>query len=136
MSGREFFCVERLRCDCFVTEQKITLPELDDTDLQAVQVYLLNKKRTNALATCRLYQDPQYGWMVGRVAVSQKYRREHLGSQMMKQVANYLRGLGAKRLTCHAQIQARPFYRYLGYQSQGPVFLEGGVKHILMYRNL
>lgn len=26
MTGREFFCVERLRNDVFVAEQKITLP--------------------------------------------------------------------------------------------------------------
>lgn len=42
MSGRELFCVERLRINSFVVEQKITLPELDDTDLVATQVYLLN----------------------------------------------------------------------------------------------
>ena len=50
MSGREMFCVERLRTDVFVTEQKITLPELDDQDLDAVQVFLLNEDQTNALA--------------------------------------------------------------------------------------
>ena len=42
MSGRELFCTERLREETFVTEQKITLPELDDQDLIAIQAYRLN----------------------------------------------------------------------------------------------
>lgn len=42
MTAREFYCVERLRNTTFVAEQKITLPDLDDEDLIAVQVYLLN----------------------------------------------------------------------------------------------
>ena len=37
MSGRELFCTERLREETFVTEQKITLPELDAQDLIAIQ---------------------------------------------------------------------------------------------------
>jgi predicted GNAT family N-acyltransferase len=32
MTGRELFCIERLRSEVFVTEQGITLPELDDDD--------------------------------------------------------------------------------------------------------
>ena len=32
MTGYEAFCVERLRNEVFVSEQKITLPEIDDED--------------------------------------------------------------------------------------------------------
>lgn len=136
MTGREFFCVERLRCDSFVTEQKITLPELDDTDLVATQVFLLNRDQTNALATCRIFQDPEYGWMIGRVAVSKKVRGQHLGTEMMEAVHEFLKNKGAQRLTCHAQLHAKNFYEHLGYQTQGDVFLEGGVKHVLMVKEL
>lgn len=45
MTGREMFCVARLRIDTFVTEQEITVPELDDEDLDAIQVYLLNDQK-------------------------------------------------------------------------------------------
>ena len=68
MTGREFFCVERLRNDVFVAEQKITLPELDDQDLNAIQIYRLNADKTNALSTCRIFEDDGT-WMLGRVAV-------------------------------------------------------------------
>ena len=38
MTGYEAFCVERLRNEVFVSEQKITLPEIDDEDLDITPV--------------------------------------------------------------------------------------------------
>jgi predicted GNAT family N-acyltransferase len=135
MTGREFFCVERLRTDSFVTEQKITLPELDDIDLKAIQVYLLNKHKNNALATCRVFQ-ANGKWMLGRVAVAKKMRGQHIGADMMHAVHTFLRQKDVNYLYCHAQLQAKPFYVHLNYHVKGDTFDEGGVQHILMYKNL
>lgn len=135
MLGREFFCVERLRTNTFVTEQKITLPELDDQDLSAVQVYLLNNEKTLALATCRIFKKNGQ-WMLGRVAVDKDTRGQHLGQQMMEQVHEYLKRKGAANLMCHAQYTAKPFYEKLGYQTFGDIFYEGGVKHVMMKKEL
>lgn len=135
MTGREVYCIARLRIDTFVTEQKITEPELDDQDLDAVQVFLLNEKQTNAKAVCRIFVTDNK-WMLGRVAVDAKTRGQNLGTKMMTQVHDYLRSNGVKRLYCHAQMQAKPFYDHLGYQVQGDVFTEAGVKHVMMYYDL
>lgn len=135
MSGREMFCVERLRCEVFVTEQKITLPELDDTDLKATQVFLLNQRQNDALAVCRVFKE-KGKWIVGRVAVKKEARGQHLGNQMLKKVQAYVKEQGGKELSCHAQLTAKSFYDYLGYQTVGPVFLEGGLKHVKMIKKL
>ena len=136
MTGREMFCVARLRNETFVAEQKITLPDLDEIDLTAVQVFLLNSDKTNALATCRVFEDPEYGWMFGRVTVSKAARGQHLGAEMMHQVHAFLRKKGVEKVTCHAQMTAKPFYEHLGYQTEGSIFDEGGVDHIMMIKNL
>lgn len=135
MTGKEMFCVERLRCEVFVTEQKITLPELDDTDLRATQVFLLNQGQSDALAVCRVFKE-KGKWMVGRVAVKKDLRRQHLGNEMLKEVQKYVKKQGGKELYCHAQLTAKPFYDYLGYQTRGSVFLEGGLKHVQMVKKL
>lgn len=135
MTGREMFCVERLRCDVFVTEQKITLPELDDEDLKAIHVYLLDLAKTRALATCRLFQKDG-AWQLGRVAVAKTARHQHLATAMLQSVHSFLQKRGAKKINCHAQVSALPFYQQLGYQKQGPVFLEGGIKHVKMTKEL
>lgn len=136
MTGRELFCVERLRSETFVTEQKITLPELDDTDLVASQVFLLNQAETNALATCRVFKDEKLGWMFGRVAVNKASRGQHLGSRMMEAVQQFLVKKGARVVTCHAQMSAKPFYDSLGYKIIGEPFDEGGIEHVMMQKEL
>ena len=102
MTGREAFCVESLRNEVFVSEQKITVPEIDDEDFYAIHVFTLNKSNDNALATCRIFKDKN----------------------------------GVDRLYCHAQMTAKPFYDYLGYQVKGNIFNEAGIDHILMYKDL
>ncbi|MCT6807418.1 MAG: GNAT family N-acetyltransferase, partial [Bombilactobacillus sp.] len=84
---------------------------------------------------CRLFVNDGK-WMLGRVAVAKAARGQNLGTKMMAQVHEYLQELGAKRLYCHAQMQAKPFYDYLGYQVQGDVFTEAGIKHVMMAYDL
>ena len=137
MSGREVFCIERLRIDTFVTEQKITLPELDDQDLTAIHAYLLNEDQTTALATCRIFQDESENWLIGRVAVSKNARGQKLGKKMLEAVHKYLKEeKRATRVSCHAQQYVQKFYESLGYQTQGKVFQEAGIDHIMMSKEL
>ena len=135
MSGRELFCTERLREETFVTEQKITLPELDDQDLIAIQAYRLNDNQTNALATCRIFEEDGK-WMLGRVAVSKAARGMYLGSKMVEAVQEYLREKGVAALYCHAQMRVEPFYAQLGYPEIGEPFEEAGIQHIMMKKDL
>lgn len=135
MTGREFFCVERLRNDIFVAEQKITLPELDDQDLTAIQIYRLNADKTNALSTCRIFEEDGK-WMLGRVAVSKDARGMHLGGKMVEAAQTYLKEITVTALYCHAQMRVKPFYDRLGYQVIGKPFDEGGVEHVMMKKDL
>lgn len=137
MTGREVFCVERLRIETFVTEQKITLPELDDKDLKAIHVYQLNDDEDNALATCRIFQDKDGKWIIGRVAVAKVARGQKLGKIMLEAVHKYLKEeKGATGISCHAQQYVQKFYESLGYQTQGEIFQEAGIDHIMMSKDL
>lgn len=136
MTGREAFCIERLRSEVFVSEQKITLPEIDNEDFSAIHVFMLNENKDNALATCRIFKVQNGDWYLGRVVVSKEARGMHLGSKMLEEVHHYLKENGVDRLYCHAQITAKPFYDYLDYQVKGDTFDEGGIEHVLMYKDL
>ena len=137
MNGREMFCVERLRLETFVTEQEITLPELDDQDLKVIHVFQLNENKTDALATCRIFQDKQGKWILGRVAVSKQARGQGLGKKMLKAVHKYLKEeKGANSISCHAQQYVQKFYESLGYETQGEVFQEANIDHIMMMKKL
>lgn len=136
MTGREAFCVERLRSEVFVSEQKITLPEIDDEDFYAIHIFILNDDKNKALATCRIFKNKNGEWYLGRVVTDKKMRGMHLGSEMLTQVHQYLKEKGTLKLYCHAQMSAKPFYDHLGYEKVGEVFKEGGVDHVLMYKEL
>lgn len=136
MTGREAFCIERLRSEVFVSEQKITLPEIDNEDFSAIHVFMLNENKDNALATCRIFKEQNGDWYLGRVVVSKEARGMHLGSKMLEEVHHYLKENGVDRLYCHAQMTAKPFYDYLAYQVKGDTFDEGGIEHVLMYKDL
>lgn len=119
LSPREVFCLSRIRDEVFVAEQKITVPELDDTDLEAYHVFLLNDEATDALAAARFFlEDGKY--LIGRVAVQKAARRQGLAD------AVYL----------HAQAQAIPFYLANGYETAGEPFMEAGIAHQLMKKQL
>lgn len=135
MTGREVYCVERLRNTTFVAEQKITLPDLDDEDLIATQVYLLNQKQTTALATCRLFHEDGK-WMLGRVAVAKDARGQQLGTKMIMAVHKFLQQNNASAIYCHAQMRVKPFYDGLGYQVIGEPFDEGSIEHVMMKKDL
>ena len=49
LSAREVFCLSRIRDDVFVAEQEITVPELDNQDLSAYHVFLLNEDQSSQL---------------------------------------------------------------------------------------
>ena len=68
--------------------------------------------------------------------MSKDARGMHLGSKMLEEVHQYLKEDGINRLYCHAQMTAKPFYDYLGYQVKGEVFDEGGIEHVLMYKDI
>lgn len=55
---------------------------------------------------------------------------------MMKEVHEYLKEKDVNRIYCHAQMTAKPFYDRLGYQVKGETFDEGGIEHVLMYKDL
>ena len=121
LSAREVFCLSRIRDDVFVAEQEITVPELDDQDLSAYHVFLLNEDQSNALAAARFFSE-EGRFYIGRVAV---------------QIENYvLANSLTKELYLHAQANARDFYLANGYHDVGPVFMEAGIPHQMMAKSL
>ncbi|MGN1406749.1 GNAT family N-acetyltransferase [Lactobacillus sp.] len=136
LSGREVFCLSRIRDEVFVAEQGITVPELDDQDLTAYHVYLLNEQETDALAAARFFED-QGNYYIGRVAVQKAARRQGLASQLLSAIESYVLDQQLTgSLYLHAQVSAKQLYLKNSYEEVGPVFEEAGIPHQLMQKNL
>lgn len=131
----ELFGIARLRIAVFVTEQKITEPELDNQDLDSYHVFGTDE-HGNVVGVARFfYEDGKL--LIGRVAVDQNLRHEHLGSKMLLAIEDYVRANNlADTIYLHSQLYIKDFYLSLGYETVGEVFLEADIEHVMMAKKL
>jgi predicted GNAT family N-acyltransferase len=78
--------------------------------------------------------DIDAGGKIGRVAVESGVRRSGVGSAIMQALHGIAASRGLRRVWCHAQLSAAPFYARLGYRAVGAEFEEAGIPHIKMER--
>lgn len=65
-----------------------------------------------------------------------KTHNQHLATKIVQKVHAFLQTRGVSKLHCHAQLTAKSFYDYLGYELPGSIFLEGGIKHDAIVKRL
>jgi predicted GNAT family N-acyltransferase len=71
-----------------------------------------------------------------QMAVATAYQRQGLGRTMLSGVESVLLAGGVTTLTLHARWTAVGFYRRLGYAIQGERFIEIGLPHVEMRKQL
>ena len=124
-----------LRFRVFVDEQKVPEDEeLDDIDEVAWHVVLLTDD-DRAIATGRTIMRGDVGKMQ-RIAVESDCRGLGLGRVIMDRLEDWARSQGATTGRLEGQVQAIPFYEKLGYVPYGDVYLDAGIPHRWMDKEL
>ncbi len=132
----ELYALLQLRSAVFVVEQACAFQDIDGLD--AAAHHLLGRAPTGELAAyARLF--PAGGAYpeasIGRVAVAPGFRRHGLGRQLMQQaLAECAARWGPQPVRIGAQLYLREFYRSLGFEQVGNMYLEDGIEHIHMLR--
>lgn len=117
-----------LRIQVFVHEQHIPIEaEQDEHDPTSLHL-IAQTPEGHTLGTARLLPDGH----IGRLAVAAHARRTGLGRRIMLTLMDEARRRGHRSVCLHAQLQAAPFYRALGFVPEGEPFLEVGIPHRLM----
>jgi predicted GNAT family N-acyltransferase len=129
---RNAFSVRQL---VFVEEQQIAKEEeydgLDDT-----AVHFIALKGEQVIGTARLrFPSPEYG-KIERMAVLKQFRRRGIGKGLLDCIEKELKKRQITRIVLHAQTVAVPFFRACGIIENGPVFLEAGIEHVNMSKNI
>ncbi len=134
----------------FVEEQGVPLAEeIDERDIDPREaigvVHLLGRLDGRAVCTGRLDLAgapgagvPEVGppAHITRVAVLREHRGRGLGARLMEALHEQARACGLGAVALNAQLQALGFYERLGYRAHGPVFLDAGIEHRAMDREL
>ena len=123
-----------LRHDVFCVEQGVPMrEELDGRDGEAL--HLVAVADGELLGTCRLLfvgSTVQFS----RLAVRKDARRQGIATALLRLADDETRAGGARRLVLHAQTYARSLYDAAGYQPRGRIFMEAGIEHIAMEKQL
>jgi predicted GNAT family N-acyltransferase len=120
-----------IREEVFVREQSVPAEmEMDEFDAQSHHVVAIADGV--AIGTGRLLPDGH----IGRMAVLGKWRNQGVGSALLVALIDEARKRGVSRVVLNAQIHALPFYLRHGFQAEGEEFLDAGIAHRKMWREL
>ncbi|WP_179946578.1 MULTISPECIES: GNAT family N-acetyltransferase [Listeria] len=127
----------QIRFDVFVTEQHVD-PELEwdefDNDPSTIMFIDYDDDGT-PLATGRLRLLPNYG-KVERICAQKKARGKGSGRRIMETIEQEAKQQGASKLKLGGQVTAIPFYEKLGYTVCSDIFMDAGIEHKEMEKNI
>ena len=124
-----------VRFRVFVAEQNIPPEEeLDEADATATHAIALGKEAV--VGTGRLIRLDGVEAQIGRMAVDSAWRRQGVGGQILEFLEQSARAQGARRCVIHAQDYVKSFYATHGYLEHGDTFLEVGIPHVEMRKEL
>lgn len=139
--------VYALRYEVFVVGQDVP-EELERDELDAVADHVVARLDDRAVGTGRLVDgridengrlEPGTTGLVGtigRMAVTQQARGTGTGRALLDRLIARAAERGLPTVELHAQLHARGFYERAGFSPFGEVYLEAGIEHLGMRREL
>ena len=121
-----------VRIAVFIVEQNIP-EELEWDELDATSMHVIAEDGAGSPVGCgRLLPD---GY-IGRMAVISDWRGRGVGAAMLERLIALARTRGNGRALLNAQSHAIPFYARFGFTPVGQPFMEAGISHQAMERQL
>ncbi|QUL57813.1 GNAT family N-acetyltransferase [Paenibacillus tritici] len=125
-----------IRREVFVEEQGVPLAdEFDQYETQAEHILLFQEDADSPVGTARLRAVD--GWAkLERICLLAPHRKSGLGSLIIGSLEKMAAERGLRQAKLHGQKQAEGFYQKLGYETASDVFMEDGIPHVLMVKDL
>jgi ElaA protein len=140
---RTVYLLAKLRQDVFTLEQQATDADLDGRELEADTTLLWIEVPGPMAQAAGLEREPaghirvmteDDGTLrIGRLAVHPDHRRDGFGGRLMRAALDVTRELAPDHeVHIDAQAYLEGWYRAMGYETIGPVFMEAGIEHVPM----
>ncbi len=139
LTNIELYQLLRLRVDVFVVEQTCPYPELDGKDTLEGVFHLLGYQDDQLVACSRLLpKGTSYPSVsIGRVATLQSARGNGLGHALLKQAVIECQKLWPNEsIEIGAQQHLTNFYQQHGFTQTSEMYLEDGIPHVDMLREV
>lgn len=124
----------RIRNQVFMIEQEVPASiEIDQNEALCIHFVLYDD---DPIATCRLLPQENGVMKLQRMAVLKEFRGHNYGHVVIEEAEQFARFLGYNRIILGAQMTAVGFYERQGYQTYGELFLDAGIDHLMMRKDL
>jgi predicted GNAT family N-acyltransferase len=126
-----------IRVQVFVQEQGVPLEdELDQFDtLNGLCKHILVHYNGKPVGTGRIRVVEGVG-KLERICILKPYRQLGLGKVIINALEELAEEMGLSQVKLHGQTQAEGFYQKLGYRTSSNIFMEDGIPHVLMLKEL
>ena len=123
-----------IRARVFIEEQNV--PEAEERDgRDGEALHLIAFADGTPVGTARILVQNDLG-KIGRVAVLANHRGTGLGKALIRAALDEIKAEGLARAKLGAQTHAIGFYESLGFEATGPEYMDAGIPHRDMVRDL
>ncbi|MCD5324652.1 MULTISPECIES: GNAT family N-acetyltransferase [Pontibacillus] len=123
-----------VRKKVFVEEQNVSIEEEMD-EFDEVATHFAGYAEGAPVSASRLRFVEEYA-KLERICILKTFRGEGYGKQMILHMEEYAKEKGYKKSKLNAQIQALGFYESLGYKVVSEEFMDAGIPHVTMIKEL
>jgi len=137
LSPHQLYKLLQLRNEVFVVEQNCVFQDADDKDQESH--HLMGMLNEQLVAYTRLlppgvsYEEAS----IGRVVTAPVVRKSGAGKLLMdRSITELYRLFGEVPIRIGAQLYLERFYNGFGFEKCSDIYLEDGIEHILMIKNV
>ena len=135
----ELYQLLQLRSEVFVVEQECAYQDVDGQDFEAVHLMVKTRSDKSLIAYARIYaasiEGKEYA-AIGRVCTAKQYRGQGVSRQLMEYAIQYIKDNQRLPITVSAQAYLEAFYQSLGFEIVSEPYLEDGIPHIRMVKEI
>ncbi|GMB08966.1 putative GNAT family N-acyltransferase [Thermolongibacillus altinsuensis] len=123
-----------VRRKVFVEEQNVPVEEeIDQFENESVHFVVYDQDEPIAAGRFRTIEGIG---KIERICVLREHRQRGIGKLIMEKIEQFAREQGIQKAKLNAQTHAQPFYEKLGYETVSDVFLDAGIPHVTMVKQL
>ena len=133
LTTKELYEILKSRLEIFMLEQNIICQDLDDTDYVSTHYFFMEEGRVSAYL--RTFRAENGKLMMGRVITLN--HGKGTGRELLEKTISHIKeNTEYEVIALHAQKSAVGFYEKLGFSVTSDEFLEEGVVHLMMEKEL
>lgn len=129
LDATTLYSLLKLRADVFVVEQECAYPDLDGLDCEPGTRHVWWDEGAGPVAYLRVLALPDGSRRIGRVTTAAAARRQGLAERLVRHAID---GAPGGPIVLDAQAHLEGWYRRLGFETTGRVFIEDGIPHVPM----